>query len=144
MEAAKNAGLGGLHLFDTSLYQPKGPVRYGTDEWHEHVQYAIRTAAELGLELGTMNCPGWSMSGGPWITPEMSMKMIVWTETPIAGGKPFAGELKQPETNREFYRDVVVVAVPAQTHRLWLAMRVQRSTSNNPSPVLRDAPSTLS
>ncbi|MGB7160155.1 MAG: glycosyl hydrolase, partial [Tepidisphaeraceae bacterium] len=113
MEAAIKAGMGGLHMFDTSLYQPPGPVRYGTDNWHEHVRYAIETAEELGLELGVMNCPGWSMSGGPWITPEKSMKMIVWTETPVSGGKPFAGALAQPKTNKDFYRDVVVLAVPA-------------------------------
>ena len=27
------------------------------------------------------NDAGWCGSGGPWITPELSMQKVVWTET---------------------------------------------------------------
>jgi hypothetical protein len=111
----KRAGIAGVQLFDLLLYMPPGPVRYGSDSWLEHVRYAIDTAAELGLEFYTMNAPGWSASGGPWVTPERSMKKLVWSETPAAGG-PFKGKLAMSkDVKLKFYRDVAVFAVPASS-----------------------------
>ena len=40
-------------------------------------------AERLGLEVNMNNDAGWNGSGGPWITPELSMQKIVWTETPV-------------------------------------------------------------
>ncbi|MFM9078572.1 MAG: glycosyl hydrolase, partial [Opitutaceae bacterium] len=82
----KRVGIAGVQMFDASIYLPPGPVRYGTDPWHEHVQHAIATADKLGLEFHLMNTPGWSASGGPWVTPERSMKKLVWSEPPATGG----------------------------------------------------------
>lgn len=108
----KRVGIAGVQLFDASMYLPPGPVRYGTDAWHEHVQFAIRTADKLGLELDLMNAPGWSGSGGPWITPERAMKRYVWTETEVEGGGEVSVTLPQPTAKLGFYRDVAVLAVP--------------------------------
>jgi hypothetical protein len=126
LEDIKRAGLGGVQLFDLELYMPKGPVRYGTKQWHEYVQYAIATADKLGLEFHIMNCPGWSASGGPWITPEKSMKQIVWCEENVSGSKSLKKKLKRPDIHHnggsrdikhDFYRDIAVFAVPADTGR---------------------------
>lgn len=117
LEDMKRVGMGGAQILDVEIYLPKGPVRYGSDSWHEHVQYAIKTAAELGLELDIANSSGWSGCGGPWITPERGMKKIVWSETPVEGG-PVAVNLAKPETKLDFYRDIAVLAVPATTGRL--------------------------
>ena len=54
----KRVGIAGVQMFDVSIYLPPGPVRYGTDVWHEHVQHAIAEADRLGLEFMTMNSPG--------------------------------------------------------------------------------------
>lgn len=113
LEDMKRVGIGGAQLLDVSIYLPPGPVRYGSDAWHEQVQYAIRTADELGLELDLMNAPGWSGSGGPWITPDRGMKRYVWTETETAGGRVLRLPLKPPTAKLGFYRDVAVLAVPA-------------------------------
>ncbi|MCX7006309.1 MAG: glycosyl hydrolase [Kiritimatiellaeota bacterium] len=113
LEDMKRVGIGGAQMLDVSIYLPPGPVRYGTDAWHEHVQYAIRTAGELGLELDLMNSPGWSGSGGPWITPERGMKRYVWTETAVTGGAAVSAQLKRPTAKLDFYRDVAVLAIPA-------------------------------
>ncbi|HEY0946835.1 MAG TPA: glycosyl hydrolase, partial [Opitutaceae bacterium] len=43
LTAMKEAGIAGVQLFDAGIYLPAGPVRYGTDDWHEHVQFAIET-----------------------------------------------------------------------------------------------------
>ncbi len=126
----KRVGLAGAQMFDVSIYLPPGPVRYGTEAWHEHVQHAIRTAAKLGLEFHAMNTPGWSASGGPWVTPERSMKKLVWSETTATGGaaaealalaRPVIPPLKfrtpPREPQQNFYRDVAVLAVPADAPR---------------------------
>lgn len=112
LEDMKRVGIGGAQMLDVSIYLPPGPVRYGSEAWHEQVQYAIRTADELGLELDLMNAPGWSGSGGPWIAPERGMKRHVWTEVETGGG-PVRLSLKPPTAKLNFYRDVAVVAIPA-------------------------------
>ena len=93
----KRVGIAGVQMFDASIYLPAGPVRYGTDLWHEHVQHAIATAEKLGLEFHLMNTPGWSASGGPWVTPERSMKKLVWSETTAAGGGALTLAVARPK-----------------------------------------------
>ena len=117
LEDMKRVGIGGAQILDVEMYLPKGPVRYGTDEWHEHVQYAIETAAELGLEIDIANSPGWSGSGGPWVTPERAMKKIVWSEMETDGGA-VSLELPQPPAKLGFYRDIALLAVPPTAERL--------------------------
>src|SRR5213079_1387096 len=51
-------------------------------------------------------------SGGPWITPELSMQELVWSETKIDGGKPIELQLAEPESRGGFYRDIAVLAIP--------------------------------
>ena len=119
LEDMKRVGLAGAQMLDVTpgftkeTLFPGGPVRWGSDAWHEHWQYAIRTAAELGLKLGMMNCAGWSESGGPWVTPQDSMKKVVWSETDVTGGRAFRAKLAVPRANFDFYRDIAVLAVPA-------------------------------
>src|SRR5689334_17964804 len=86
LESMKRVGLGGAMIFNVGEYIPKGPVDYGKSEWLDLMRHAAGEANRVGLELGMHNCPGWSSSGGPWITPEMSMQQLVWSETRIAGG----------------------------------------------------------
>nr|WP_236778482.1 glycosyl hydrolase [Pseudalgibacter alginicilyticus] len=112
----KRVGIGGAQLFDLEVYMPKGPVRYGTDDWFEHVNYAMHIADSLGLEFHVMNCPGWSASGGPWNTPEKSMKQIVWSETHIEGGGEQIIELPLPEIKHDYFEDIAVLAVPVNSH----------------------------
>jgi len=78
----------------------------------EETGLPIATAEELGLKLASMNCAGWATSAGPWIAPAQSMKMLVWSETVVAGPRPWTGRLPQPLTRLGFYRDVAVLAAP--------------------------------
>ena len=55
-------------IFNVAESIPKGRVDYGGAEWLKLVTHAAREADRLGLELGIHNAPGWSSSGGPWIT----------------------------------------------------------------------------
>lgn len=110
LEDMQRVGIGGAMLFDGSMYLPPGPVRYGSDEWHDHVQFAIREAARLGIKLGVMNCAGWATAGGPWNSLDQSMKMLVWSEqrVPVDG---WNGNLPDPPRREGFYKDIAVLAV---------------------------------
>ncbi|HEU4960571.1 MAG TPA: glycosyl hydrolase [Sphingomonas sp.] len=113
LQAMRDVGLGGLMVFDGSNDIPKGPVDYLSPQWLDLMTHMIGKADALGLKVGMHNAPGWSSSGGPWITPAQSMQQIVWTETTIDGGQPVAQQLPRPYAKRGFYRDAAVLAFPA-------------------------------
>lgn len=113
LEAMHEIGLGGVQLFDVECGIPNGSVNYGSKQWHGMVRHALETADQLDLKICFHNCPGWSSSGGPWITPKTSMKQIVWSEKQLHGkGQPVRMVLEQPETIQDFYRDIRVLAFP--------------------------------
>lgn len=113
LEAMKRVGIGGVQCFNVGSGIPKGPVDYLSPGWVELNKHAIREAGRLGLEFDMHNCPGWSSTGGPWITPELSMQQVVWSETIVAGGKEVETILPKPFAKLDFYRDTYVVAFPA-------------------------------
>ncbi|HVS73739.1 MAG TPA: glycosyl hydrolase [Phycisphaerae bacterium] len=114
LEAMKRMGLGGAHLAQVGSDIPKGPVPYDSPEMRDCVRFALSEADRLGLTLCMFNCPGWSSSGGPWITPELSMKALVTTETAVKGGQQVSAVLAQPAAKMGFYRDAYVIAFPAE------------------------------
>lgn len=59
---------------------PYGDIKLGSEEWLDITATALRTAADLGIEMGIFNCPGWSQSGGPWVKEEESMRRLVMKE----------------------------------------------------------------
>jgi hypothetical protein len=73
--------------------------------------FALLEAQRLGLDVEMSDDDGWTGSAGPWITPELSMQKVVWTETQVEGGSADLA-LATPETKRNFYRDIVVLAFP--------------------------------
>jgi hypothetical protein len=108
-------------LFDGSVLIPAGPVGFNTEEEHELRSFALAEANRLGLEAGFNNSSGWSSTGGPWVTPEHSMKMLVWNETQLKADHAGAiklgvgkrvGEKGHRMINVDFYRDVAVLAYP--------------------------------
>ena len=113
LEAMARVGIGGALMFDGSTYVPEGPAKYLSPEWRGLMTHAIREADRLGLTLGMHNAPGWSSSGGPWITPERAMQQLVWTETTVQGGRAVDVALAPPQTNLGYYRDAFVLAFPA-------------------------------
>ena len=102
LESMKAIGYEGLHLFTTN----SGPG------WMEMVKYSAEEMQRLGLTFGFHNCPGWSLSGGPWITPENSMQMIVSSEVNVSASSGKKIVLPQPETRYDYYRDIAVLAFP--------------------------------
>lgn len=112
LEAMKQIGLGGAQIFNVSEGIPDGPVKFMSPEWRALVKHAATEAERVGIELCMHNCAGWSSSGGPWVTPENAMQTLVFSETPAKGPGKFAGDLKQPDSRLNFYRDIAVLAFP--------------------------------
>ncbi len=115
LEAMKEQGIVQATILNVGLFGDRDfgmkKVIFNTPEWYEMFQWALNEANRLGISIGLHNCDGWSTSGGPWITPEMSMKQYVWTKTIISASKQEAVQLKQPFANLNFYKDVAVVAI---------------------------------
>ncbi|MBC2664214.1 alpha-L-arabinofuranosidase [Novosphingobium flavum] len=115
LTAMHDVGIGSVMVFDGSNDVPKGPVDYLSRDWFGLMTHMMDKAAELGIKVGVHNAPGWSSSGGPWITPERSMQQAVWTETTVSGGRSITVRLAQPYTKLGFYRDAAVIAYPASS-----------------------------
>lgn len=112
LEAMKQVGIQEAQIFNVSLGQPKGPATYLNDEWLELFKFAATEAQRLDMELAFHNSPGWSSSGGPWVTPEYAMQSTVYTDTVLQGGILYSGQLTQPETRLDYYKDIAVFAFP--------------------------------
>jgi hypothetical protein len=112
LEAMARVGIGGLVYFEVDQGTPKGQTDYAGPLWMKLIKHAINEAQRLGLEINMHNNAGWCGSGGPWITPELSMQNVVWSETRVEGGKLFADLLEKPEGFKNYYRDIAVLAFP--------------------------------
>lgn len=114
LEAMKAQGIIQATIFNAGYFEHRDfgvkRVLFGTDEWYEMFRWALQEAHRLGITIGVASCDGWSESGGPWITPEMSQKQFVWTKTIVEGEKKIKIQLPQPFSNLNYYRDVAVVA----------------------------------
>ena len=75
LEAMKRVGINRAFIGNHSTGDlPYGKHKLFSNEWWATTHQALKTASELGIDIGIFNCPGWSQSGGPWITPKQSMK----------------------------------------------------------------------
>ena len=116
LEAMKRAGVGGAYLMPVRdvtqppLFEP--PARQLSPEWWGMVRYAFGEADRLGLKLAMHDCDGFATAGGPWITSELAMQKVVWSETRFEGGQKIGTALAQPPVNEGYYRDIAVLAFP--------------------------------
>ena len=113
LEVMKRMGIGGAICFNSAVGIPRGAVDYAGDAWMDATLHAIREAARLGLEFTLHNSPGYSGCGGPWVTPEMSMQELVWTETRIQNTPTGNIPLSRPYAKQDYYRDAFVIAYPS-------------------------------
>jgi hypothetical protein len=111
-EAMHRVGIRGALYMEVDQSVPKGPARFLSPLWREMLQHAMKEATRLGITIDMNNDGGWCGSGGPWITPELSMQMLVWSETTLPGSQAFTGTLLQPRTIENYYNDICVLAFP--------------------------------
>ncbi len=112
------AGIAGFHNFDAGLSTPqivKDRLIYMTPEWKDAFNYALDIADSLDMEVTIASSPGWSITGGPWVSLEDGEKKIVWREMEIEGGRSFKGALPEPYINSGQYQDIC--GYPAEPHK---------------------------
>jgi hypothetical protein len=111
LEWMKRAGIGGFQNFDAALTTPQVVNKrlvYMTPEWKDAFLFTTKLADSLGLEMAIAGSPGWSESGGPWVTPAQAMKKFVWSETSVEGGKPFTDTLRKPPTSTGTFQNIAI------------------------------------
>ncbi|MBI5685889.1 MAG: glycoside hydrolase family 2 [Verrucomicrobia bacterium] len=140
LEAMARVGIGGALIGNVvDKDAPVGTVRIFSDEWWAALEHAIREAGRVGVEIGVFNGPGWSQSGGPWITPKQAMRYVVSSETRVKGPVKFEGKLPVP---KEPFEDIAVTAFPAPradaTRLAALSPRVLCSPAVEQAAVLAD------
>ena len=119
LEWMKRVGIGGFQLVDVAsgngqVVEPK--IHFATPEWYHAVRHSAELAKQLDLEMSIFSCAGWSEAGGPWVTPQMAMKRLVWSETTVAGPAKFGEKLAQPPSNEGPVRDSSAGAGPNASH----------------------------
>lgn len=110
MDWMTRVGIGGLQAF----HGGGGPgeeagyvenwLPYMSDGWKDAFAKTAAYADSLGLELATAGSPGWSETGGPWVTPEDGMKKMAYAVTYVDGGQPFTGVLNHPPKTTGVYQ----------------------------------------
>lgn len=108
-----------------------------TEPWWKMVRYAAEESKRLGMDFGMYNGPAYESSGGPWITPALSMQELCWSKTVVGGNthihsvisrpvvklrghtpwpinNPVTGVPEIPEVAARgtYYKDVAVLAMP--------------------------------
>lgn len=82
VKAIAEAGIGGIQFFhghaDGQLWPGvTNPIPCLSEQWIDLVKFTESECHRRGLTFKMQNCPGWSMSGGPWITPDKAMRKLV-------------------------------------------------------------------
>lgn len=120
LESMKEVGISNLIFLEVGIGVPRGPVDFMSPEWQDLYVHAVREAERLGIKILLGAGPGWCGSGGPWVSPEESMKHLVFSETEIDGNANVDIVLPLPQQRStpwhtmksDYYEDVVAYAVP--------------------------------
>ena len=169
LEWMDRAGIVGFHQFNAQLAPTdvivKERVKLFSPEWEEMFRYALDVADSLGMEVSIASSPGWSITGGPWVTMENAQKKITWQTLEVRGGRRIREKLPEPYEfsgpfqdrpqwpkdiyKYRFYRDIAVLAVctdgmtPADTVAAWYnkaGFEINSEvTSHNPATTARNA-----
>ena len=116
LEAMAHVGIGGVLIMEVAnpkTMAPAGQVAFASAEWRDMFKHVVAEAGRLGLKVNMNNDAGWCGSGGPWMTPELSMQKLVATNVSVTGPQVFDGTLPQPAALHDYYRDIKVLAFPA-------------------------------
>ncbi|MDR3309214.1 MAG: hypothetical protein LBS80_04590 [Tannerella sp.] len=140
LEAMKEAGVGGATIFNIASSVQNSHAPMENNPWPEQtfrspaywdaIEHAAKEADRLGLILGLHGTPGYSTTGGPWITEERGMKAVISSITALdATGSDVSLTLARPELpdftgydhsytpgykpwKAHLYWDIAVMAVP--------------------------------
>jgi hypothetical protein len=150
LEALKKAGFNRTTMFSLSDVctpwtgeigkSPTPEIIAWTEPWWKMVRHAAEESKRLNMDFGMFNGPSYGTSGGVWITPELSMQELCWSQSEVIQGKgttnitlnrpqvdprgkllwpilnPENGLVENPiiEARKAYYKDVSVLALPAE------------------------------
>lgn len=103
-------GVGDVKVFCVSCVIPRGPQEMLSDAWYDSIAALSDAARANNIRVYWHNCPGFSSSGGKWISPEKSMKILSSKEIQVEGGKKISVELPKPNKNKNYSEDAFVIA----------------------------------
>lgn len=133
LESMAESGIGGATIFNLASAVQESHTPIGNNPWPEQtyrsmayweaMKHAASEAKRLGLKIGLQGTPGYSTTGGPWITEERGMQMLVSTKKNVSGGQQINVKLEQPvppiysgwgssHIRATYYKDIAVMAVP--------------------------------
>ena len=107
LEAMKEFGIGAVLIGNINPDEVDGPVPLFSDTWWEIMVHAVNEGQRLGIDVGNFNSPGWSQSGGPWVSSDKAMRHLVYSEANVGGGKNVQVKLDQPADE---FQDTYVLA----------------------------------
>lgn len=119
LEALKEAGFGGIQFFHGQYGKARAwdgiaeQIPCLSAKWDGLVRHAADECARLGMTFKMQNCPGWSMSGGPWIAPSNAMRKLVYARRDVNGSA--VPEIPAPAKFRDAdsdWHDVCYLAFP--------------------------------
>ena len=137
-------GLSGFFLFDAAYSTPQVVdtlLPYMSEGWKDAFRYAVALADSLGLEVGIASSPGWSLTGGPWVSEDDAQKKLIWSTTPVCGH--YHGALPLPSST---VSSGLFHAVPQQEGivRDYLKEIRVLAVKRGPEPEVRDISSSFS
>jgi hypothetical protein len=107
----RRVGIAGVQNFDAALQTPQMVEKrlvYMSPPWKEAFRHAVEVANHLGMEFAIASSPGWSESGGPWVSPAQAMKKLVWSETVLEGRARHEVKLPVPPSVTGPYQDIAL------------------------------------
>ncbi len=132
LESMKKVGIGNLIFLEVNVGIPRGPVDFLSNEWQELFKHAVSECERLGIGMTLGIGPGWTGSGGPWVSPHQSMQHLVSSTIQVSGTEKNKIKLPLPQPKKpyfgeggftpdlkiqwnDFYEDVAVLAFPSAT-----------------------------
>jgi hypothetical protein len=129
LEAMKRAGIGGVIIMEVNVGIPRGNVDFLSPAWRRLFKHVVSEAKRIGIQITLISGPGWTGTGGPWITPKTSMHHLVGSALDVTGPALLDSILPRPErrpaffgdgalppvqeeAKNSFYEDVTVLAFP--------------------------------
>ncbi len=107
LQAMKEFGIGAVLIGNINPEEVDGRVPLFSDEWWDITTHVVNEGHRLGIDIGFFNSPGWSQSGGPWVTSEKAMRHLVYSETTVSGRGKQTLQLEKPA---EEFQDTYVLA----------------------------------
>ena len=131
LESMKKAGINRAFIGNIGQDDiPYGNVKMLSEEWWKILHAALKKATELNIEIGIFNSPGWSQSGGPWVTAKEAMRYLNSSELRVTGPVKLNQKLVAPADS---FQDVRVIAYPAPKGDLLFLNETNGKISSTPS-----------